>query len=339
MVEKKRYIHWQQRFREQGPQLLIPILSLALILATAHGAARLSWRLFDLIRPSQEKVIATTGVKHNGSADTFLSEKATPDKELIALHLFGQASGMPGAAQPAPRHLPQTTLNLALIGVIYNSSPEKGVAIIQEKDSTEEADIYGVGDQLPGNSVLREIQTDRVILVRAGNQEVLPLDEGSLAPAAGTANENKPTVEVPRRGGMRARGMKARRNQQPIQPHDNGDDDGASMNIDRGYLNQRLANLKTLSSEIKTEAYQVGGDQQGYRLQAGDGSTLLGQLGLKNGDVLTEVNGMPLRSSADVMQAYKELKNAENIQVQFIRDGTEQTMDFNIGQIQNVVKQ
>lgn len=331
MVEQKRYIHWQQRLREQGPRLLIPVLSLALILSTAQGVARLSWRLFDLIRPSQERVTATTGAGPVGSKAIVRPEKATPDQELMKLHLFGQAGRMPVAAQPNSRDLPQTTLRLTLIGVIFNTSPEKAVAIIQEKESTEEAAIYGVGDQLPGNSVLRAIQTDRVILVRAGNQEILPLDEGS-APAAGIAGRNKQKTE----GATRQR--KTRRQPNEL-PHLDGDDDGASMNIDRGDLNKRLANLKTLGSEIKTEPYQVAGAQQGYQLQAGEGSDLLGQLGLMDGDVLTEVNGMPLRSSADVMQAYKEMKDAEKIQVQFLRDGIQQTMEFNIGQLQDVVKQ
>jgi general secretion pathway protein C len=298
--------------------MLIPLISLMLILSTAQGAARLSWRLFDLVRPIPERLAA----RHDGSDEIVRPERAAPDKELMDLHLFGQAGRMTVATLPDSRDLPQTSLRLALIGVIFSSSPEKSVAIIKEKESTEEAAIYGVGDQLPGNSMLREIHTDRVILVRAGNHEMLPLDEGSPAPAAGIAKGNRPKAGGPKR-------RIGTRNQPPIQPRG----DGASLNIERDYLNQRLTNLNSLASEIKAEVYQVGGDQQGYRLQAGSSSELLGQLGLQNGDILTEVNGMPLRSNADVMQAYKEMKNAEKLQIQFLRNGIQQTMEYTIGQI------
>jgi len=331
MVEQQRYIHWQQRLREQGPQLLILLLSLVLILSTAQSAARLSWRIFDLVRPIHERSITTTDTGHDGSNNIVRPEKVTLEKKLMDLHLFGQAGRMTAATGADSRDLPQTTLHLTLIGVIFSSSPENAVAIIMKKDSTDEAVIYGVGDQLPGNSVLREIQPDRIILTRAGNQEILLIDEGlstPSTPATGKFPKIRPTVQRPQ-SRMKARGMKARRNQAPIRP---GDDDGASLNIDRTFLNEKITNLPSLASEIHAEPYQVAGDQQGFRLQAGGSSALLSQLGLKNGDVLTEVNGMPLRSNADVMKAYKEMKNAEKFQVQFLRNGTQQSMEYNIGQ-------
>lgn len=322
MVEQKRYMHWQQRLRERGPQLLILLLSLALTLATAQGAARLSWRIVDLVRPSQERAVATKAVMPAGSDKIVSPQKSTADQELMKLHLFGLAGKMTVAPLPDASDLPQTSLRLALIGVIFSSSPENAVAIIREKESTGEATIYGVGDQLPGNSVLREIHPDLVILLRAGNQEVLPLDESPAVPSSSVAKKSTPKVEGARKG-MRPRARP------PIQPRP----DGASLNIERDYLNQRIANLDSLAGEISAAVYQEGGDQQGYRLQAGSGSELLGQLGLQSGDVLTEVNGMPLRSAGDAMLAYAKTKNAAKVQVQFLRDGKQQTMEYTIGQL------
>lgn len=332
MVEQKRYIYWQQRLREQGPQILIPLLSLMLILLTAQGSARLSWRLFDLVRPSQQGAVSTTAAGPVDSGGIARPERTTPAQELTKLHLFGQAGSMTGATLPNARDLPQTTLRLALIGVIFSSNQEKAVAIIQEKESTTEAAIYRVGDQLPGSSVLREILTDRVILLRAGNHEILLLEDLSSTAAPGMAKKTSPTVDrAARRGETRPR--------PPSQPREDDDDEGnggndtgASLNINREDLNERIADLQALASEISAEVYQVEGAQQGYRLQAGSGSELLGQLGLKSGDILTEVNGMPLNSAGDAMQAYTKAKNEEMIQIQFIRDGKPQTVEYFIGQ-------
>ena len=325
IIGHKSYIYWQQRLKEQGPQVLIPLLSLVLILLTAQGAARLSWRVFDLVRPDQERWSATTAAMSGDSAALVQRQQGTPVEELKNLHLFGRAGAVTGAVQSDARDLPQTTLRLSLIGVIFSSSADKAVAIIMEKGSTQEAAIFGVGDQLPGNSVLREIHRDRIILVRAGNQEVLLLDEGTTGQTADTVQKNLPS------GGAAGRAARAKeRNQEPIQTNDD-EGNGASLKIERDYLNQRLADLQALASEINAEPTMVG-DQQGYRLQAGTDSELLGQLGLKSGDVLVEVNGIPLSGPRDVMRAYSKAKDAENVQIQYLRDGKQQTMEYTIGQ-------
>jgi len=326
IIGHKSYIYWQQRLKEQGSQVLIPLLSLALILLTAQGAARLSWRVFDLVRPGQERWSSpTTAAISADSAVPVHKQQGTPVEELRNLHLFGRAGTVTGAAQSDARDLPQTTLRLSLIGVIFSSSADKAVAIIVEKGSTEEAAIFGVGDQLPGNAVLREIHRDRIILVRAGKQEVLLLDEGTTGQTADTVQKN-----LPRKGAAGRAAKDKPRDQGPIQTNDD-DGNGTSVKIERDYLNQRLTDLQALASEINAEPTMVG-DQQGYRLKAGTDSELLSQLGLKSGDVLVEVNGIPLSGPRDVMRAYSKAKDAENVQIQYIRDGKQQTMEYTIGQ-------
>jgi general secretion pathway protein C len=258
------------------------------------------------------------------ASEQVVAPKPAKVGEAIAeLHLFGQPGRMTVASLTDSRDLPQTTLQLDLSGVIYSTSPTRSVAIIREKDNKADADPYGVGDSLPGNAVLTEIHPDRVILRRNGIDETLSLsDESSLALTLDIPENKTPRVPVQKR-------MGGKKHRPPIRPGG----DGASLNIDREYLNHYLANPNSLASQIGVDVYEVGGKQQGYQLQAGNGSKLLDQLGLQSGDVLTEVNGMPLKSDSDAMLAYVKAKNAEKVQVQFVRDGKPQTREFTIDQL------
>jgi general secretion pathway protein C len=310
MPEQKSYLRWQQHLKEQGLQRLIPLLSLLLILVAAQSAARLSWRLLDFTTPQPTNLAATTGPVSQVAPP----ELAALNSDLVDLHLFGLAGRVKVEALTDASDLPATTLDLALIGVIFSTSPGKSVAIIGAKGKTTANEIYSVGDKLPGAAVLSEIHPDRVILRRGGRYETLAIEEpGTLL--------NSPQ---PKKIGLKQKGR-----QHQIKPRG----DGVNWSINRSYLDQRLANMNSLASEVGADIYQKDGVQQGFQLRANNKSRLLDELGLQSGDVLTEVNGMPLRSPSDAMRAFAKTKNAENVSVEIIRDGTRQTRKYRIGQL------
>lgn len=310
MPEQKSYLRWQQRLKEQGPQRLIPLLSLLLILVATQSAARLSWRLLDFTTPQPTNLAAGTGP----AGQVAPSPPTGLTSGLADLHLFGLAGRTQVAALTDASDLPATTLNLALIGVIFSTSPGKSVAIIGTKGKTTENQIYGIGDKLPGAAVLSEIHPDRVILRRAGLYETLAIEEES-----GLLTRTPPQKrDLP---------QKARSSQ--IKPRG----DGVNWSIDRSYLDQRLANMNSLASEVGAEIYEEDGVQQGFQLRTSNKSRLLDELGLQSGDILTEVNGMPLRSPSDAMQAFAKTKNAEKVRLEIIRDGRRQTREYTIGQL------
>lgn len=310
MPQQKNYLRWQQRLKEQGSKRLIPLLSLLLILAATQSAARLSWRLVDFTIPQPTNLVTRTGPAGHVAPP----QQAALSSDLVDLHLFGLAGRVKMDTLTDAGDLPATTLNLALIGVIFSTSPDKSVAIIRAKGKTTPNEIYGVGDKLPGAAVLSEIHPDRVILHRGGRYETLAIEEpNSLS-----------ITSQPRKIGLQKKDR-----QHQIKPHG----DGVNWSIDRSYLDQRLANMNSLAREVGADIYQKDGVQQGFQLRANNKSRLLDELGLQSGDVLTEVNGMPLRSTGDAMQAFAKTKNAEKVSVEIIRDGTHQTREYRIGEL------
>ncbi|MDH3392468.1 MAG: hypothetical protein OEL66_00545 [Desulfobulbaceae bacterium] len=312
-------MRWFQWLKEQGSHRSISLLFLMLILSVTPSAARLSWKLFDLVNPVKGELAELTVAGISGGKRVVRSDSAILNKGLADLHLLGRAGRVTAASVADYRDLPRTTLQLSLVGVIFSTIPAKSVAIINEKNSATDADLYGVGDKLPGNAVLTEIHLDRVVLRRAGSFETLSLNESSPFVIRNKKSiNNKPRLRTPRNRNFK------RSSQSPIRPSG----DGANLSIDREYLNHWLANLDSLASEIGVEVFSEGGRQQGYKLTGGSCSELLGQLGLRDGDVLTEVNGMPLRNVGEVMKAYVKSKNADRVQIQIVRDGKRQNSEY-----------
>ena len=93
--------------------------------------------------------------------------------QLINLDLFGgykSVASLSGTEINAPR----TALTLTLVGLVANSSPSRGLAVI---DNSGAQDIYGIGEKITGTAVvLRQVLADRVILSNNGRDEALMLE-------------------------------------------------------------------------------------------------------------------------------------------------------------------
>lgn len=98
-----------------------------------------------------------------------------PSVNLSSLDLFGAASGESAPAELDTENLPETNLRLFLRGVLAADGEFPGSALIEDDESKTEA--YLVGDELPGNAILRSVHPNRVIIERSGKLENLYFPE------------------------------------------------------------------------------------------------------------------------------------------------------------------
>ncbi|OZB12767.1 MAG: general secretion pathway protein GspC [Marinobacter sp. 34-60-7] len=94
---------------------------------------------------------------------------------VSSYELFGRSAQQAGVADVIRRSAPETGLRLSLEGVLVGQRPEDSGAIVSE--SNGEAAYYRVGDGLPGNAILAEVEPGRVLLRRGGRYESLTFDE------------------------------------------------------------------------------------------------------------------------------------------------------------------
>ena len=207
-------------------------------------------------------------------------------------HLFGVAGAPTGNAANAP----DTTLALTLHGIVAGKRASDSRALIVVNGDEEP---YAVGAQLPGGAVIHSIYPDRVLLERDGRLEALrlPTDDTS---ASGISMQQQPVMR-----------------RQPMP---------APQNL--GQLRQEIAdNPQRLMDVVRAMPVM---DQQthkltGYRIYPAGNPSQFNLLGLKPGDVVTAVNGIPLTDPAQSMRVLSSLRTSEQVSVTLTRNGQSQT--------------
>ena len=283
----------------------LPVLALLLLIALfAQSLAQITWEL--LPAASQEPLVIPTRV---GSASQSGAKSGQTNIARISQwHLFGDAKKV--VAQPAAKVIdaPDTRLNLKLHGLLASSDPVAARAIIAGGKGAEEA--YAVGDDLPGNAVLREIYADRVILEYRGRMETLRLPKDM--PAAGAVARNQ--VSQARGRGVRQAGTA----------------DNAVLL--RQYRDALINNPQSLMNLVNASPVNEkgSGKLKGYRIRPGKDRKLLGRFGLKSGDVVTGVNGVALNNPIKALEIMRDLSTATSVTLDVERNGVMQSFAFQV---------
>lgn len=87
---------------------------------------------------------------------------------IAAMHLFGLSE---------VEQAPETRLNIVLSSIFQASNPEKSRVLVTVGSAT---DSYKIGDVLPGEAVIEDILSDRILLRYQGQLQVLLLPRDFL---------------------------------------------------------------------------------------------------------------------------------------------------------------
>ncbi len=102
------------------------------------------------------------------------------------------------------------------------------------------------------------------------------------------------------------------------------------FNIDRGVVDKILENQAELMKQARIVPEQENGKVVGIRLFGVRPDTLLGALGMENGDRLQSINGFDMTSPEKALEAYARLRTADHMTVQINRKGANTNLDYNI---------
>ncbi|MEC7816462.1 MAG: type II secretion system protein N [Pseudomonadota bacterium] len=152
---------WQER----AARLLANALLIVLAVFLGIQLAKLTWLFAWQDQPVPE---VTSSMGPAGQSITNLAP-------ISNYELFGRSEQEAGVAEVIRRSAPETGLRLSLEGVLVGQRTEDSGAIVSE--SNGDALYYRVGDALPGNAVLAEVEPGRVLLRRGGRYESLTFDE------------------------------------------------------------------------------------------------------------------------------------------------------------------
>lgn len=218
---------------------------------------------------------------------------------LASFELFGRSESGQPVADTVRRSAPETRLQLRLEGVMVATRPENSGAIVTSGGNTTAH--YRVGETLPGNAELVEVEPGRILIRRQGAYESLTFDEDSGNALAAIA--------------------------EPEMAGDEGEESTGD------FLTQAQ---ERLDSEGENALLAFGlrpvddGGSQGYEF---DGSNaMLRAVNLREGDIVTAINGYPLGDLDQDRQLLDTLRSEPQLQVEVERDGARFTVTYALPQ-------
>lgn len=102
------------------------------------------------------------------------------------------------------------------------------------------------------------------------------------------------------------------------------------FNVERSVVDQILENQAELMRSARIVPEKDGDKVVGIRLFGIRPDSLLGTLGLENGDTLSSINGFEMSDPQKALEAYARLRSAERLTVSVKRKGKPMNIDFNI---------
>lgn len=286
---------WLERlFSNTLPKAVVVVLTLLI----ASQAADLTWRLV----PQPE---AATGsvqrIERTPPARADRQQRQAGLGKVAELHLFGKAGAVKAAPQ-IDQKAPETRLNLTLHGVFVDEDPQLGAAIIGTSGATQK--YYKVGATLMSGVTLEGVFDDRVVLLRNGQSEVLRFPK------------------VPELGSLSGPARSAPAASQP-------GSSGAPTSLS-GYRETFRNEPLKIFEHVRFVPVRSREGLKGYRVLPQKNRELYNQLGIRPSDLVTAVNGISLNDDKEAMKLIETLKDASTIQVDILRNGQPQSLNFNL---------
>lgn len=294
------------------PRKAIWILNLGLL-------ALLGYVVYSIVTGSAQRPrgggVPAARSKPRPEADRPSRKAAADSGALAAVNIFAPPPRKPEprrVAQPKPREpaKPQLPpLRLKLIGSICGDA-DVSRAVIEDLAKGKQG-IYRVGDVIQQARITR-IESDRVLLARAGKTEALRL----RTTVGGEASS--PSRRVRARGGTRDAGSAIR----SLSP--------GAFQVSRSLLRSRMGGMSAILRATKFTPHVVDGKVRGLRVSGVDKIPGASLIGIRNGDVIESVNGHTLSSLPKAYQVFQKARRQSFVNVGLLRGKQRRTLSFRV---------
>jgi len=205
--------------------------------------------------------------------------------------------------------LKETDLKLKLWGTV--TGQDKRTYAVIEDSKAREQNLYRAGDSIQ-NAVVKLILREKVVLRVDDRDEILAMEEvrtgkggrsskRTPGTSSGTPRKRLPVSSYPRK--IRLRGDQ---------------------------IEKAMENLGQLMEQANLRPHIVDGQPAGISITGIKPNAIFRKMRLRNGDVITGVNGSSIESVEDAVKVVEQMSSGSNIQLQIKRRGREQTLDYSI---------
>lgn len=262
--------------------------------------------------------VAASSTPHATSADPILSRNPFDS-------VTGPLNAAPVVAEDTPQAAPLDLSDpygapdcdgVQVLIIAASADPDWSFAALETAQEKGKTVLRRRGGDLGGRTV-KYIGWDRVWMTSGNQLCQTQMFKPPAAPSAGAAAPPPP----PQPGG----GGVADDIKNGIQKVANNE-----FNVDRGVVDKILENQAELMRQARIVPEQENGKVVGIRLFGVKPDSLLGELGMENGDRLEKINGFDMTSPEKALEAYARLRTADHLTVSVNRRGQDQNIDYSI---------
>ncbi len=226
-----------------------------------------------------------------------------------------------------PDNAPPCEGSIRLVGsYVRRSQPDQSFAAITSAAGTVR--LYSVGATVDDRTVF-EIRRERVILRPAGGTlcHIALFDAGEhvATPRPAVSPVVMPSPAIAEAVGLSGDGIESAELDANIQQVTE-----TSYVVNRTLVDRLLANQAELMRTARVIPHEVDGRVVGVKIYGIRRSSLLGRLGIQNGDMLRTINGYNLTEPDSVLEAYTRLRTADRLSLTVERRGQSMSLDYQI---------
>ncbi len=233
-----------------------------------------------------------------------ISKPITYYRKIIDRNLFktgAEISVKKKGVDPDLEGLQETELNLKLWGTVTGKTT---FAVIEDTKDRKQ-NLYHVGDSIQ-NAVVKMILREKVVLDVNGKDEVLNIEETAFPQKGGAKRSTEISGEYSR------------------------SENSQKITLQRSQVESAMANVTELMGQAKIRPHFEDGRPDGLTLSSVKPRSIFRNMGLRNGDIITGVDGNPIQTVDDALKFYENLTSASNISLQLKRRGKEKVIEYTI---------
>jgi general secretion pathway protein C len=225
---------------------------------------------------------------------------------ILTRNLFHSSlEAPPLSAEQLQEELEKSRLPVTLLGTFASTDSGLSRATLQDKEKNETL-VVGIGDKIREVALVQRIERRRVVLMENGAPRELTIDDGEGA--------GQPSIQraAPARRAAQARRAEA----EPVA-------------ISRDAIQKSMRDPSTLLTQARVMPKFEQGQMVGLQVNGIKPGSLFQEIGLQEGDVITQFNGIAINSPDQSAKIFQELANAADFNV-VVRDvhGNETTKSF-----------
>jgi len=293
------------------------VLASELLASNPAGAKRSGKPILSTIAPFQRKRDAAIILRRNifDSARGDLTAEPLPE---VALGPDGEPVDEWDPNQPPPK----CTGKLRLVGCVMSAGfPEWSFAAIAGTTDGKTM-LYREGSDVDGSRVL-SVQSSSVVMTgSSGACQLLMFEEEEAVRQRSTASKRTAAAKP---ADARKAGLSDEELTENIEKISD-----TKFNIQRSLVDKVLANQGSLMKSARVIPHEEDGRVVGVKLYGIRRTSLLGRLGVRNGDMLRTINGFDMTSPDTALEAYSRLRTADKLTLAIKRQNKEMAIEYNI---------